>query len=300
VTGADAEGLRASRNFGYALIALAATGWGLWPLILKHAPMPAELSAAMMMLILTVASFPIMLRDRIEVRATAVDWIGIAWLGVADSANVGLFFAAYQRTTVAIAVLTHYLTPIFVALAAPLFLGERPRARTGVAVVVSFTGLVLLLEPWSADLSRTDLVGALLGAGSAVFYASNVLVNKRLAHVFSGSELMFFHGFIGVPLLWAFVPHGAFAAAPMQSLAIVAAASVGIGTICGLMFVWGLRRVVASHASILTLLEPFVAVVIAVLFMGQRMGLLAVVGGGLILVAALLVVTARPQRLELM
>ena len=37
--------------------------------------------------------------------------------------NVLLFFAAY-KLTIAVSVLTHYLTPIFVALAAPLLLAR--------------------------------------------------------------------------------------------------------------------------------------------------------------------------------
>lgn len=284
---------------GYALVAAAAVGWGTWPVILAHAPMPAELQSALLMLVLTLASLPPMLRDRLPVRASRGDWLGVAWLGVADSGNVALFFAAYQRTAVAVAVLTHYLTPIFVALAAPILLRERPGPRTSLAVGVAFLGLVLLLEPWRGDLRAGDLVGAACGAGSAVFYASNVIVNKRLSRAFSGSELMFYHGVVGVPLLWALVPQGAWAAAPMRSVTLVAAAAVVIGAGCGLMFVWGLRRVDASHASVLTLLEPFVAVLLATLFMGQRLGGMSVAGGALILVGAILVVTQRPKTAQL-
>lgn len=280
-------------RFGYALVAGAAVGWGAWPLILRHAPMPASLQSAIMMLVICLASVPVMLRDRLAAKAKPIHWLGVAWLGVADALNVALFFAAYQRTTVAIAVLTHYLTPIFVAASAPLFLGERLHPRTGAAVTIAFAGLLLLLEPWRGDLSPSDLVGAAFGAGSAVFYASNVLVNKRLAHVFSASELMFFHGFVAIPLLWLLVPPGALAAAPRSAIAVVVLGAIGPGAIGGLAFVWGLRRIAASHASILTLLEPFVAVVVGAAFLGQGVGLVSVVGGALILTGAMLAVATR-------
>jgi drug/metabolite transporter (DMT)-like permease len=275
---------------GYVLVAVAAVGWGMWPLVLAHAPMPPELQSTVLMLVVTLASLPIIGRDRVAVRASLRDWLGIAFLGLADSGNVALFFAAYQRTTVAVAVMTHYLTPIFVALAAPVLLRERPGPRTSVAVLVSSLGLVLLLEPWRQGISRGDLIGAALGAGSAVFYASNVIVNKRLVRVFSGAEVMCFHGLVGVPLLWAFVPRGAIRAVPASSLAIVGAAAVLLGAVCGLMFVWGLRRIHASHASVLTLLEPLVAVIVAIVFMGQRTSGPSIVGGLLILVGAAVVV----------
>jgi drug/metabolite transporter (DMT)-like permease len=291
----DAESRRAG---GYALVAVAAMGWGTWPLILRHAPMPAALQSAVLMLVLTLASLPVMLRDRVDVRPTRAQWAGLAWLGVGDALNVILFFAAYQRTTVAIAVLTHYLTPIFVALLAPLVLRERAGPRTFAAVSVAFVGLVLLLQPWGAGVGRSELVGAALGAGSAVFYASNVLVNKRLVKAFSGAELMFFHGLVATPLLFALVPVDQYARVSRDALWVVLGGALGPGALCGLLFVWGLRRIPASQASVLTLLEPFVAVVLAAAVMGQAVGALALVGGALILVGAVLVVTGRSDGVQ--
>ena len=282
---------RRSRQIGLGLVAIAAMGWGTWPLILKNAPMPAALQSAVLMAVLTLASLPVMLRDRVRVRPTLGEWAGVACLGVGDALNVVLFFAAYQRTTVAIAVLTHYLTPIFVALAAPLVVREKARLRTFGAVAVAFAGLVLLLEPWRVGLGRNDIVGAALGAGSAVFYASNVLVNKRLVRSFSGSEMMFFHGLVATPLLFALVPTREYALVSESALVVVVLGALGPGALCGLLFVWGLRRVAASHASVLTLLEPFVAVLLAAAMMGERVGLVSLVGGALILGGALLVVT---------
>jgi drug/metabolite transporter (DMT)-like permease len=276
---------------GFALVALAAVSWGTWPLILKNAPMPAALQSAVLMAVLTIASLPIMLRDRVRVKPTLSEWVGVAWLGVGDAMNVVLFFAAYQRTTVAIAVLTHYLTPIFVAVAAPLVLREQARARTFAAVAIAFAGLLLLLEPWRVGLGRDDVVGAALGAGSAVFYASNVLVNKRLAKAFSGSEMMFFHGLVATPLLFALVPSHEYALVSRHALAVVMLGALGPGALGGLLFVWGLRRIAASHASVLTLLEPFVAVVLAAAVMGQPLGFVSVAGGALILCGAVVVVT---------
>lgn len=284
------------RSFGYALVAVAAMSWGTWPLILRRAPMPPALQSAVLMMAITLASIPVMLGDRVRVKPTRAQWAGIAWLGVGDAFNTVLFFGAYQHTTVAIAVLTHYLTPIFVALVAPLVLGETARARTFAAVAVAFAGLVLLLQPWRAGLRHGDLVGAALGAGSAVFYASNVLVNKRLTPAFSGSEMMFFHGLVATPLVFALVPAHEYALVSRHALTVVTLGALGPGALGGLLFVWGLRRIAASHASVLTLLEPLVAVLLAAEVMGERLGVTAISGGALILGGAVLVVSAGGPR----
>lgn len=278
------------RGAGYAMVAGAAAGWGTWPLILRNAPMPATLQSAIVITAVTLAPIPLLLRDRLAVKARLVDWLGIGWLGVSNALNIVLFFEAYQRTSVAIAVLTHSMTPIFVALAAPFVTRERPGAATLVAVGGSFGGLVMLLEPWREGIARGDLVGAALGAVSAAFYASNLLVTKVLTPVFSGAEMMVFHGVVGVPLLFAFVPPADYAAVDPHALLVVVLGSLGPGAAGALLFVWGVRRIVASHASVLTLLEPLVAVVLAATVMGERLGLVPALGGILILAAAALVI----------
>jgi drug/metabolite transporter (DMT)-like permease len=269
----------------------------MWPLALRTAeriaPMSAAFESSVLMAVIALVTGPLCLRDRIPRKATRLEWLGIAWLGVGDALNAYFFFNAYQRTSVAIAVLTHYLTPLFVAMAAPVLLGERPSRRAYAAVVMGFTGLVLLLEPWHAASHATDLQGAAFGAASAVFYASNVLVTKRLTRVFSGSEQMFFHCFVALPILAAMVPHHEWTSFDPRALGVVVLGSLGPGTLAGLAFVWGLGRVAASRASTLTLLEPLVAVLIGVGVYGETVRPLGFGGGALILLGAWLVVTRR-------
>ena len=288
---------RAQISVRYLCVAIAAASWGTWPLILRHAetiaPMPAMLESAVVMAVLTLITGLTATRDRLAVKATRRDWLGVAWLGIGDAANFALFFGAYKVTSVAVAVLTHYLTPIFVALAAPLLLRETATRRTGVAVAIAFTGLVLLLRPWNAEPRDGDWLGASLGAASAIFYASNVIMNKRLSVAFSTSELMFFHGLVATPLLALLVPHAAWSAASFHALGIIAAGAVGPGALAGLLFVWGLRALPASHVSTLTLLEPLVAVMLGSLVLGEALGPGAFVGGALILAGAVLVLSQR-------
>ena len=284
-----------SRWQSSALVAIAAMGWGTWPFFLRHAeeasPVHPAIEATASVVALTLLAALCASRDRVRVRATPRDWAMIAVLGVCDALNVVFFFAAYQRTSVAIAVLTHYLTPTLVALAAPLVLSERWTVRTLLSVAVSSLGLVLLLAPWSATRHPGDLVGALLGAASAVCYATNLLTAKRLVPVFSGSEMSFFHGFVAVPLLVVLVPSSAWGAVAPATAAWLLAGALVPGAVCGLLFMWGLRGVKASHASNLTLLEPLVATLGATLALHEELGAAALVGGGLILTGAAAAVT---------
>lgn len=287
----------------YAAVAFAACSWGTWSLALRHAeamgPMPSALEATIALAVTTAFAGLTAVRDRIPGRAT---WRGrgwIAWLGVGDGLNVLLFFAAY-KITVGVAVLSHYLAPIFVAAASPVVLRERLTRRTLAAVCVSFAGLALMLGPLGPRRGGPDAsavwLSAALGAGSALFYASNVVANKFVAGEFSTSETMFWHGVVATPLLAAFVPRSAWAAVDVRAVTFLSVASLGPGALAGLAFVWGLRRMPAAHASTLTLLEPLVAVIVGALVFDEDLGLRAVAGGALILTGAVTIMTSAPAR----
>jgi len=251
--------------------------------------MDPAVTSTIVMGVITLVGFAMTLRDRAPGRASLRAWGGIAILGVADAMNVLLLFWAYRVTSVAIAVLTHYLTPIFVAIAAPFALGERWSAKTAAAVAVSFGGLVLLLEPWGAPGARA-WVGAALGAASAVFYATNVIVDKKILGPFSASELLAYHGVIATPLLALFAPAGAWRALDGHALGILSVGAVGPGALAALLFLFGLRALPASHVSTLALLEPFVAVLLGAAFLSEPLRPLSCLGGALILVGAASVV----------
>jgi drug/metabolite transporter (DMT)-like permease len=278
-------------------VAFAACAWGTWGLVIRHTeaigPMPTALQSAIVMVVLTVVTGAASLRDRVPRRASIAGRAWVAFLGVADALNVLLFFAAYKRT-IAISVLTHYLTPVFVAIGAPLVLRERMTVRAAVAVALSFGGLAAILAPSGGGAHGSAvLASAALGAGSAVFYASNVIVNKFVIDEFSTSEVLFWHGVVAAPFLLVFVPRAAWAAVDPRAAAFLAVASIVPGALAGLTFVWGLRRMPATHASTLTLLEPLVSVVLGAVVFGERLGASALAGGLLILGGAALVMTQR-------
>lgn len=289
------------RALPYVVVALAACCWGTWALVLRRAeaiaPMSTALESCIVMGVLTGVAGLTSLRDRVPTRSTwrARGWV--AFLGVADAFNVLLLFAAY-KIAIAVSVLAHYLAPIFVAIAAPLVLRERLTWRTAAAIGVSFVGLAIMLAPVStaggAPVAAAVWSSAALGAGSAVFYASNVIVTKFVTVEFSTSETMFWHGLVATPLLAAFVSRGAWAALDVHAVTFLAIASIGPGALAGLGFVWALRRMPAAHASTLTLLEPFVAVILGALVFGETLDARAVLGGALILGGVVTVM--RPER----
>lgn len=280
------------------MVAIAACSWGTWRYLLRAAEraapgLDARTESAVVMLVITVVAFALLPWQRRQPRRrTALDWAAVAWLGLADALNVLLLFAAYAKTSVAIAVTTHYLAPIFVALSAPLVLREKPHSLTWVATAGGVLGLALLLRPWGGGMGAADALGALAGAGSAVFYASNVLVNRALVGreraPFTPVELMAYHGVVATPFLFALTPAHALAALDARATFVLVAGGVGPGALAGVLFIYALERVRATRASTLTLLEPLVAVGIAVAALGERLAPVSWLGAAMILGSAAL------------
>jgi drug/metabolite transporter (DMT)-like permease len=216
---------------------------------------------------------------------TPTSWLLLLSLGVVDAGNALCFFGAMQKTSVAVAVLTHYLTPLLVAALSPWVLKEPARRSTWGALVVALAGLVLLLRPW-ADAGADDVTGALLGASSAVFYAANVFGSKRLQDRFDAVELASWPKVTSTAAL-VLVAFATDRALPGTAALLVLV--IG-GLVCGalptLLFYAGLRRIPASQASVLTLVEPVVAVAIGVVVWGEALHPLGVMGGAFVLGAA--------------
>jgi drug/metabolite transporter (DMT)-like permease len=253
--------------------------------------MPTALESTIVMGVITLVTGVASLRDRIARPAPWRARAWVVWLGVADALNILLFFAAY-KITISVSVLTHYLAPVFVAAMAPFALKEYFTLRSAAAVAASFAGLAVMLVPSRSSVEPAAVASsALLGAASALFYASNVVVNKFVAHAFSASETMFWHGVVATPLLAALVPPQAWSAVDAGAVGFLSAATVGPGALAGIAFVWGLRRIPAAHASTLTLLEPLVSVLLAAAVYGETLGPTVAAGGTLIAAGALIVMT---------
>jgi drug/metabolite transporter (DMT)-like permease len=288
---------------GSALVVVAAALWGCWSLAFKNAErlspsLSAATESAVVFVVMLVTMVPLAVVTRRRAVAAgqassttrpASAWALLLALGVSDAGNALCFFGAMQKTSVAVAVLSHYLTPLFVAALSPWVLGEPARRSTWGALGLALSGLVLLLRPWSAA-GADDVVGALLGASSAVFYAVNVFGSKRLEDRFDAVEIASWPKLtssIALSVVAVVALVGGDGAWP--SAAALAVLVVG-GLLCGavptVLFYAGLRRVQASQASVLTLVEPFVAVVLGVVVWGEALHTTGVVGGACVLAAA--------------
>ncbi len=268
------------------MVASAAVLWGGWPLVLRPSGLGALESALVVLAVLALPA-PLAL-DRRALRDCGATR-ALLLLGVADAANVALYFAAIHRGPVAVAVLTHYLAPVLVAIAAPLF-GERRSPRASAAAPLSLGGLALIV--WRPG-GGAPVATAALGAASAVFYALAVFAAKRAGRAHSPLAVTALHAAVSAALLVA-VSGGA-AVPPLGAGALrVAAGAVVCGIGASLLFYAGLARVPSPVAGALAYLEPVSAAALGCAFLGERLDLAGLAGAAVVLGCGAWVALERP------
>jgi len=211
-------------------------------------------------------------------------------------------FVAFERVSIALALLVFYLYPALVAMASVVWFGERLDGIRWAALGTSLIGSVLVVAG-AGSVGRIDMVGiglAFLGAVSQAFY---VLAARhgfaRVPGPQAAATTMLlaalFYVVAGLPVGQASVLlqplAGAAAAWPVLFAGVVGAA---VPTLC---FITGIRMLGAPRAAILATLEPVVGVGLAALLLSEEPAPLQIVGGLLIIGAGVLLQVRSPSEL---
>lgn len=220
--------------------------------------------------------------------------------GVALAVFQAAYFAAVEATGLAVGtVVTMGAGPVLIAIGARLTMGERLGLGGVLAVVGALAGLtILVLGGEGGTTVRPAGVGwALLSAAGC---AAMTLATRRLGRAGGGDPFASTVGAFAVGAL-CLLPFAAAEGLWPQAhelgrslLLLGYIAAVPTALAYGLYFA-GLVAVRAATASVLSLIEPVSAAVLAVAFLGERLTTATAAGTGVLLtaVAALAVAEAR-------
>ena len=204
--------------------------------------------------------------------------------GAAMSVNWILLFEAYKYTTVAMATLSYYFAPVIVTVARTVLFREGLTAKQISCFVMSTLGLVMVIGVSGGGGSH-DLLGILLGLGAAVFYAAVVLINKGIRRV-SGLNRTFMQFLAAILVMTPYISMtGGSHLAGLDMTGAVNLMVVGVfhTGICYCMYFSSLRYLKGQEASILSYIDPVVAVILSVAVLHEPVSPLQAAGGFMIL-----------------
>lgn len=215
---------------------------------------------------------------------------GIALMGAFYVAQAAAFFSSLRTIPAAITSILLYVYPVLVTVLAWLLLGEALTPLRLLALALACAGVLLVVGP--SPTGHLDLAGVLLGLASAVVYSTYILTGGVLLRE--------------VPALYATAVIASVGGACYLGFGAVTGHlhrldGTGWGIIAGIAiiptlvaasaFLAGLSRVGPTRASIVSTLEPATTAVLAALVLGEGLSALQLLGGAVVLAAAVLVRT---------
>ena len=212
-------------------------------------------------------------------------------VGVLIGFNWIFLFESYRYTTVAVATLCYYMAPVFVMLVSPLFLGERLTRRKIVSLSLSLIGIVFVSGIFSSEpIGRSGGLGILYGLLAAVLYASVIILNKTVKDVgaFERTTVeLFAAGVLLLPYSLLFEDVGSIVLSPRAIVLILVVGVIHTGLSYAAYF-GSLSQLDAATVSVLSYIDPAVAIVLSVAFLGEPFTPAILIGTVLILGGTLL------------
>lgn len=235
--------------------------------------------------IILIGLFLLITKQKIDFKAIKKDIPLLLLSGMAMGINWILLFEAYNYTSVSVATLSYYFAPVIVLIVSPLLFKEKLTIKQIVCFVMSTVGLVLLTGVGDFNNSGSDFKGILLGLAAAVFYATVILLNKYIKGV-SGINRTFlqFISSIFVLLPYVLLTDGinvlSLNGKGWLFLLIVGFIHTGV---CYCMYFSAVKELKGQELSILSYIDPLVAVIVSLVFLSEDMSVLQIIGGILII-----------------
>lgn len=209
--------------------------------------------------------------------------------GIAIGFNWILLFEAYRYTTVSEATLCYYFAPVLVTLASMVFFRERLGWQQILCFAMSTLGVILIVVTGGSGVVQNRPLGILMGLGAAVLYASVVLINKSIKNV-GGIQRTFYQFLAAAVVLLPYVActNGfhldSLAWNGWLNLLVLGVFHTGITYF---LYFSSLKELSGQEASILSYIDPLVAIAVSVVALGEAVTPVQILGGALVIGFAL-------------
>ncbi len=278
---------KTNRLAGIILVALSAAAFGTLAIWGKYAlaeGMDAptilflrfSLSAILMLALLWAR------QERLPGGSARLTLVGMGAIGYVGQAMA--YLTALQYASAGLVALLLYLYPAFVAMLSALVLHERLTRLKVLALGLALLGTGLTVNPQGGQ-----LIGAALAIAAALVYSVYIItgaqVMKRVS-VYQSSAVIFASAGVMSGALMA--AGGAHFPATSRGWWVMAAMVLVATVLPVVTFLAGLERIGATNAALVSTLEPVVTVAMAAWLLGEVLPPAAILGGGLILAAVVL------------
>ena len=234
-------------------------------------------------------------RDRVRWRALPPRALGALLLAGGTSLILNLaIFSAFQRTSIALALLGLYTYPALVAGAAVVIGEERLTRTRAIALVLALAGMAVVVLGGATGDAAFDALGFGLALVAAAMQAAYVLLGRRGFRAVPSEEATFgvlsvtAAGFLALVLVTGTGDVAALPQGDPAALVPLLWAGVAGASIPAVLFLIGIRSIGPTRTSIVALVEPVFGAFLAAWLLAEGLAPAQVSGGIMVLAAAAL------------
>ncbi|PIY71621.1 hypothetical protein COY87_05235 [Candidatus Roizmanbacteria bacterium CG_4_10_14_0_8_um_filter_33_9] len=103
-------------------------------------------------------------------------------MGLTQGLSIFFYYLALERTTIANSVLLVYTAPLFSVILSSIFLHEKIEKKTYWAILFSFIGIIIIIDPTKLQFNSLQLQGSLYALIGGFFYSAMAISSKSLTH----------------------------------------------------------------------------------------------------------------------
>jgi drug/metabolite transporter (DMT)-like permease len=277
------------RSYGALTVGVVAIAWSA--IFVRWAQMPGITSAFYRMLIASVALWPVLLLSKVKLsNVSRSAFLLTALSGVFFAGDVGLFNTAVMHTSAGSATFLGNNAPLVVGLLTWAATRKMPSGRFWTALAIGSSGAWLIVSV-DAHHTASEYSADLLAVGASICFALYLLATERLRKDIDTRVLVTISASSSavVLLVVAAVAHVSLAVPSAESLAAV----LGLGLVCQVAgyfcLTYALGHLPATVTSVVMLAVAPLTALFAFGLFGERMTLLQLAGGALVIVGVWIV-----------
>lgn len=255
--------------------------WAANSLFAKLIPLPAEN-------IIYLRSFPALaaltlalILMRVSFLLSARDWLIGIGIGALTAAHWVTFYQSVQASSVAVGMITLYTYPLLTAIAEPLIHKQKPRLSQLVLALVGLSGVgFIALGSFNGSISI-----AAIGLGltsSLVFTVRNLSSKILMSHVPSLMQ-MWLQVLVTLLLLAALLGIEPIVTTSLDNWSTLSLLGVFFVALPHTMFLFALKHIDAAKASLMSMIQPLYAILLAFFVLSEVPTIYEVIGGSIIL-----------------
>lgn len=227
----------------------------------------------------------IFLWQKTSIKLSSYKDYGISFLlGVLLALHWVTYFHAMQVSSIAVGVIALYTFPIITVFLEPLFHGEQPHIKDIVSALIVLFGIYLLVPEF--DLNNETTQGIMWGVLSALFFSLRNIVQGHYFKGYTARHSLFYQTLVTfivlLPFSFEVIPH--VTTTQWGQLLIL---GVFFTAVPHILFAFSLLNLKAKTVSLVACVQVVYATIFAALVLGEWAELSTVVGGLIVLSAAM-------------